>query len=650
MKVFSLKALLILALIPVYLFMGIVLFAAGLGHTRDFLQQQLRNHAQDAATALALRLAPAFAGNDMAAVASAVDVLHDSGYYRAIVLERPGGGTIMAREYPMVVEQVPAWFMRLLPIQSPRGTAEVFTGWRMAAEVGVVSHPGHAYRQLWRDARDALLWTLALCLATVPLLAWIVGRGLRPLVAMESLAVQVGEGRFPRLHAVPRVRELVHIGRALDHMSASVERMLGEKTRLIEQLRTDLLHDPATGLANRAYFESRLDHALDQDTPRCGIALVQVEGLAELNARQGRDLGDRLLKHVAAALQDFALDHGGFAARLEGAQFALLVEDCERDTWLEHAESLSQALSQDLDQMLAQRLPGWGPDHGCALHAGTAWTQEGDRPGLLARADAALRDARLGPSGSTRQADDRVPGREETRRRLRQALGEDALTLAWQPLVRCGDKDLVHREAFARLADARGALLPAGAFISLAEEEGLLPRLDRLVIARAWQAQAAHPRDACAVNVSAATLAGADFPAWLAGLVGEPSRLFLECSLGGTEPAPGVTRGLARLRTAGFPIVLDRFVPGARALEQMAALAPDWVKLEGGLCRHAVAHPGTRILLTSLCEYAHALGIRVAATGVEKEADGHLLQGLGLDAVQGRWLDGLHPLRGGMRA
>lgn len=650
MKHISLKALLILVLLPMYLTMGIALFATGLDHTRDFLRQQLRNHAQDAASALALRLAPAFAANDMAAVASAVDALHDSGYYRAIVLERPGGSPVVSREFPLVVEQVPAWFMRLLPMEAPRGTAEVTTGWRLAAQVGVVSHPGHAYRQLWQDARDTLLWTLAFCLATIPILIWVINRALRPLGAMERLAIQVGEGRFPRLDAVPRVRELVHIGRALDHMSASVERMLDEKTRLIDQLRADLLHDPATGLANRAYFESSLDHALGQDAPRCGIALLRVEGLAELNAWQGREAGDRLINCVAAALHGFALGHGGSAARMDGAQFAMLLEDCERDTWREYAETLSLDLSQALDQVLAHRLPELGVDHGCALHVGTAWTREGDRPGLLARADAALRDARLGPSGSTRQADGPMPGREETRRCLRQALGEDALTLAWQPLVNCGDQALVHREAFARLTDAQGILLPAGAFIALAEEEGLLPELDRLVIARAWRARAANTRDACAVNVSAATLAGADFPEWLAGLAGEPSRLFLECTLGGAEFAPGVTRALARLKATGFPVVLDRFVPGARALEQMATLAPDWVKLEGGLCRHAVAHPGTRILLTTLCEYAHALGIRVAATGVEKEEDVAVLQSLGLDAVQGRVFDGLFPFQDGIKA
>ena len=636
MKHISLKTLLILVLLPMYLCMGIALFAAGVDHTRDFLQQQLRNHAQDAATALALRLAPAFSGNDMAAVANVLDALHDSGYYRAIVLERPGGALLMSRAHALAVEQVPAWFMELLPINAPEATAEVTTGWRRAAGIRITSHPGYAYRQLWQEARDTFLWTLAFCLATIPVLIWVLDRALRPLGAMENLAIQVAEGRFPRLGVMPRVRELGHIGQALDRMSTSVERMLGEKTRLIDQLRADMLHDPATGLANRAYFQSGLDHALRQDAPHCGLALLQVEGLAELNARQGREAGDRLVQGTATALQGIATDRGGFAARLEGAQFAVLLEECDRDI----LRQLSQTLSQAVDQIL----PELGAGQDCSVHVGTAWAGEGDRSALLARADAALRDARLGPSGSARQADDPVPGREETRRRLRQAMQENDLRLAWQPLVRCADQGLEHREAYARLTDPAGTLLPAGAFIALADEEGLLAALDRLVIARVWQVQAAHPGDACAVNVSAASLLREDFPGWLSELVGDPSRLCLECTLGRADATPGAMQTLSKLKASGFRIVLDRFVPGARALEQMAILSPDWVKVEGGLCRHAVIHPGTRILLASLCEYAHALGIRVAATGVEREEDAALLCVLGMDAVQGRIFDGLHPL------
>lgn len=635
MKQFSLKTLLILLLLPIFLLMGAVLFTAGLGHTRDFLQQQLRNHAQDAATALALRLSPAFAREDMAAVANTVDSLFDSGYYRAIILQRPTGQVLLSREETLSVETVPSWFMELLPMATPEGRAEVTTGWKRAAVIRVSSHPGHAYLQLWQNARTTLLWTLGFCAAAAALLVLALNRALAPLAAMERLAVQVGEGRFTRLPDVPRVRELGHIGQALNRMSAAVERMLGDKTRFIDRLQEDLHHDPATGLANRAYFESTLESALQGKAPHGGLVLLQLSGLERLNARGGREEGDRLVKAVGMAVAGMARHHNGFAARLNGSQFALFLEACDNTALEELALGLAQAAEHAAREM--------GHAEACAIHAGTAHAGGGDRSTLLARADAALRDARLGPSGTSRTAAENTPGREEMRHVLRQAVRDISLELAWQPLARCADRALVHHEAFARISDPQGRVLPAGAFISLAEEEGLVATLDQHILTEAWVSLGQGHARSCAVNISGLSLAQPAFIAWLHGFAADPGRLTLECTLGSLAASPSALEALAGLKRGGFHIVLDRFVPSASALELMAALRPDWVKVEGGLCRHAKANAGTRALLRSLCEYAHELGLRVAATGVEHEEDFALLCGLGMDAAQGRVFDSAMP-------
>ncbi|NWG87710.1 MAG: EAL domain-containing protein [Hydrogenophilaceae bacterium] len=627
MKTVSLKTLLILFLMPLILLMGAVLFMSGLGHTRDFLQQQLQSHAQDAATALALRLAPAFAGNDMAAVTNTVDALYDSGYFLSIALDRPDGAALIAKQDVVRVEDVPGWFMNLLPIASPAGKAEVTTGWRKAAAIRIASHPGHAYRQLWQSAQATLLWTLAFCLVTAGLLAVVLNQALRPLADMERLAIQVGQGRFTRLEAPPSIRELDHIGQALDRMSISVERMLDEKTRTIDQLLEDLHHDPDTGLANRAYFQSTLEAALNDDTASCGLALLHISGLESLNARRGREAGDRLVKAVAVAVDSIAHRHNALAARLNGTQFGLLVKACNEAILLRLAETLSHSV----DQLIGE-IGGIGE---CAVHVGAARASGNDRSALLARADTALRDACLGPSGSARLAGLAAEGQQKVRRLLREAIRQSSLELVWQPVLRCADHGLVHAEAFARLSDGQGQTLPAGAFVYLAEEEGLVDSLDRLILSQAWSEQSSQQDAACAVNVSCASLAQADFINWLNSFVAEPRRLYLECVLSRTAATPAAAEALIGLKTAGFHIVLDRFVPNAEALEQMAILLPEWVKIEGGLCRHAASHPGTQVLLRSLCEYAHQLGVKVAATGIEREEDAALMCQLGMDALQG---------------
>jgi len=630
MKSISLKATLALLILPLFILLGAALYGVGLHHNRGFLQDQMASHAQDGATALALRLGPYLVANDQAAVANALDALFDSGYYQEIVLTRPDGSVILSRSAQARLGQVPPWFVGLLPMTAPVADAEAGGGWRPLARVRVVSHPGQAYAQLWATARDTLMWTGVFALAVSVLLMMAIARGLRPLKEMETLALQVAQGRFTRLSRRSRVRELGHIAAALDHMSESVERMLQEKSRLVERLRADLLADPATGLANRAYFESTLAHASRPGAGYCGVVLVQVSGLAEWNAHQGRAAGDQLIAAVARALSGELGAQGVLAARLEGAQFGLVSESCDPESLYPMAERLARAVDGALAQLQSQ------PP--CAVHVGLTCETGSDRAELLANADAALRDALQGPSGSVRQAIVQAPGRESLRRQLVAAVEAERLGLAWQSVVSCKDHSVVHTEAFARLEGPEGGVLPAGVFIGLAEAAGWVTRLDRLVIERVWQAAARTPGSIQAVNVSGASLAQPDFVPWLSGMVTTPAVLCLEYTLGRGGPDPVALHSLAALKALGFPVVLDRCLPSTRTLEQMAALVPDWIKVEGGVCRHAETHPGTRILLAALCEYAHGLGIRVAATGVETPALARVLCELGMDALQG-WVN-----------
>ncbi|MEW6677403.1 MAG: EAL domain-containing protein [Pseudomonadota bacterium] len=634
MKAPSLKTTLALLILPLFLLMGAVLYGVGLHHTRAFLQNQMATHAQDGATALALRAGPYLAEDDRAAVANVVDALFDSGYYQEIALVRPDGHVILSRSASRSVVQAPAWFVALLPMAAPVAEAEASAGWRALARVRVASHPGQAYGQLWGTARDSLIWTGGFALAGIILLVLVIARALRPLGEMETLALDVAKGHFPRLARRSRVRELGHIADALDHMSASVERMLDEKSRLVERLRADLLTDAATGLANRAYFESALAHASRPGAGYCGVLLVQVTGLAAWNARQGRAAGDQLLAAVARALAGEVGPQGGLAARLEGAQFGLVSESCAPEALLQLAERLARAV----DGALAQRQAL--PD--CAVHVGLTCEAGADRSQLLAHADAALRDALQGPSGSVRQATAPAPGRESLHQLLLAAVADEALGLAWQRVVGCRDGALMHMEAFARLQGPEGHSLPAGAFIGLAESAGLVARLDKQIITRVWQAAESGPEIVRAVNVSGACLALADFIPWLSELVTEPGRLCLEYTLGRGGNDALALETLAALKALGFAVVLDRCMPNTRTLEQMAVLVPDWIKVEGGVCRHAEAHPGTRSLLSALCEYAHGLGIRVAATGVETPALARIMCDLGIDALQGWVNEGGH--------
>lgn len=627
MNAYSLKTLLVSLLAAAFTLLAAVLFMANLLHTREFLARQLGTHAQDTATTLALQLAPALQAKDQAAVTNTVDALFDSGYYRRIALTTAGGEVILVRESPLRVEGVPAWLVRLLPLDTPAGTAESLAGWQRAAVIQVVSHPGYAYRQLWQSIRAIGLWTLVLGTAAALLVIWLVRRALRPLSDLERLALNAAEGRFEQLPDLHPVRELDAISQAMNRMSASVERMLDEQRQLVERLQQELYHDEATGLFNRTYLLAATDTALSEPGQTVGLAILRLSGLAELNAQRGRALGDQLVRAAASVTSVLAAEFSGTAGRLDGGQFAILLDQTQETTLAELAQRLGEAGAQALDELQIGPL--------CHAHVGAALATGARRAVLFANADAALRDARLGPSGSHRLAAGILPSASDTRQALLRAIQQHALQIEWQPVLRCKDQALDHFEAYARIPTPQGELLPAGAFVYLAEEAGLAATLDELVVTHAWMALDGKQTPG-AVNLSATSLVSPGFLDWLIQLVHTPAQLRLELSLSALLATTGALEAVQRLKAAGFPIVLDRFVPQLDTLPRLRELRPHSVKVEGALCRQAREDTGTRALLTTLCVHARELGIAIGATGIEREDQRNTLCELGFDGVQGR--------------
>ncbi len=266
---------------------------------------------------------------------------------------------------------------------------------------------------------------------------------------------------------------------------------------------------------------------------------------------------------------------------------------------------------------------------------GAALSTGGRRAALYAAADAALRDARLGPNGTYRLVTGTPPPAQDLRQVLLQAIEQHELQLEWQPVLRCADQGLDHMEAFARLPTGQGELLPAGAFVHLAEEAGLIATLDEILITQAWMVLDGTQTPG-ALNLSARSLVNPGFIDWLKQLIHTPAKLRLELSLHHLTATPGTLQALQALRKAGFPLVLDRFVPAPDAMARLREIRPHGIKVESALCRQVLTDAGTRALLTTLCAHARELGIVIGATGVEREELRLALCELGFDLIQGR--------------
>ena len=136
----------------------LVILLVSTAGTRRYLEQQLASHAQDAATALSITLSQSLGKNDRVLAETQVLSMFDRGYFQRIDVLDTERKVIVARALPERIEEVPNWFVQLLPIQTPAGEAFVGSGWRQLGKVLVVSQPTYAYQHLWRTSWQLLAW------------------------------------------------------------------------------------------------------------------------------------------------------------------------------------------------------------------------------------------------------------------------------------------------------------------------------------------------------------------------------------------------------------------------------------------------------------------------------------------------------------
>src|SRR5210317_69948 len=87
--------------------------------TRSFLIDQLESHSQDTATSLGLSISQSSIENDMPFIESMINAVFDRGYYRIIRYIDTSGNILIDRELGVTIENVPQWFIRVVPLETP---------------------------------------------------------------------------------------------------------------------------------------------------------------------------------------------------------------------------------------------------------------------------------------------------------------------------------------------------------------------------------------------------------------------------------------------------------------------------------------------------------------------------------------------------
>jgi diguanylate cyclase (GGDEF)-like protein/PAS domain S-box-containing protein len=404
------------------------------------------------------------------------------------------------------------------------------------------------------------------------------------------------------------------------------------------------LHDELTGLANRTLLQDRVE----QDLARCrregghvAVIFVDLNHFKHVNDSLGHAVGDDLLRAVAARLLEVVRECDT-VARIGGDEFVL---SCPGLRDLAEAELMAARCRDSLTEpvRLAGHVVAISASAGVAL-SDTASTAAS----LLSQSDAAMYEAKECGRGRVQVFRGELAQRSERFLALRQALRtasmERAFAVRYQPIIELGTGMVRAVEALVRWEDPERGLVPASAWIDVAEEEGLMVEIGRQVLetacADAVTLQESRPLDVH-VNISARQLDEPGLAADVRQVLGRtglrPERLVLEITqdyrLGLGSSA---LRQLQELRELGVRVAADDFGTGYSSLERLIVLPVDVVKMDETFADSLGPDSRASTVVRAVVTMAAALGIDVIAKGVRTDAQVRVLTDAGCAAAQGR--------------
>lgn len=436
--------------------------------------------------------------------------------------------------------------------------------------------------------------------------------------------------------------KLAEADREVARHRQELEERVRARTRKLTHLAN---HDPLTGLPNRRFAFNHLRQAVRAATSSggsVGLVALDIDNFKVVNDNFGHNVGDALLRGVAERLRVVA---GGrpFIARLGGDEFVVSVEDAS-------SSEATAAMAERIVSGFRAPLRLDGREILVSVSVGVARLPEhaSDASSLARAADAALFHAKaLGRNRIATFSHDLLEGSEarfKLEQSLRRAVDAGELALVYQPQISLagGTTDVV--EALVRWQRTDGPLVPAGEFIAIAEQSGLIIEIGEWVLETAaaavadWRARG-FDNARVAVNVSVHQLLDNRFVDRLTTIFARHrlpgDAIELELTETAFQTSSSTVESLRRVREGGVGLALDDFGTGYSSLTSLSRLPLRRVKIDRSLIVDAPASPRAESIGRSIIGVCHNLGLEVTVEGIERPEQLAWLASCGPVHVQG---------------
>ena len=425
----------------------------------------------------------------------------------------------------------------------------------------------------------------------------------------------------------------------------AVARDVTESKRQTAALQYQALHDALTELPNRSLLSDRIRQNIllaQREHHELALLVMDLDRFKDINDTLGHQYGDKVLQEVSIRMRA-ALRESDTIARLGGDEFAILLPN----TSLSQAKALADKLLLIVEEpfLIGEQVLHVGGSIGITLYP-----QHGeDEVALLQRADVAMYVAKRGHLGSAvydPDVDQHSLRNLALLGELRGAIERDQLLLHYQPKVNLKTGKVYGVESLVRWQHPRHGLMHPDEFVPLAEQTGLIAPLSQWALKEGLRTCCDQFNELgldVAVNLSVRNLQDPRFPNKVARLIdennGDPGRLQLEITETAIMADPGRALDvLNRLSAMGVKLSIDDFGTGYSSLAHLKQMPVDELKIDKSFVTGMLEDESDAMIVRSVIDLAHNIGISVVAEGVETEEIYNRLKEMGCDAVQGYYM------------
>ncbi len=418
--------------------------------------------------------------------------------------------------------------------------------------------------------------------------------------------------------------------------------------------------DPLTGLVNRPEFLRGVDRALQGASAATlgnhTLVMVDLDRFKQVNDGLGHHAGDQLIRSVAqrlaAVVDEFSgtrrradtLGETSWLSRINSDKFMAWLPGAGNDPvtekWLQAITAcFRRPFAIEAQELFVTASIGMAsfPEHGDSAE------------GLLQRAELAMMQSkRLGNNRITSFSNEiatRATERLTVEQALRRAIESGELCVHYQPKVDCRTLRMTGLEALVRWQHPQRGLVGPAAFISVAEEAGLIADIGAQVLRQAcrevaaWQARGLAPLHV-AVNLSATQFGRSDVVALVRDALAETGLAAAQLTLELTESVLMDSTGqsmaeLSALKALGVSLSLDDFGTGYSSLTYLRRFPLDEIKIDRSFVSGLPLERDNVAIVGAILALGRELGLRVVAEGVETTAELAFLRQRGCDQFQG---------------